>query len=124
MSLRLSSLATALLYAGDRGWRGGKSGLKVLHSLIGYAVHPAGEQVIWSGVVLGVVMSLCSRVNPKYVHGKRLTAGAVVLVAATGLLGLLSAQSAHAEFKIRSPNVDYREVEIEHNFSTTFDKRP
>ena len=30
---------------------------------------------------------------------------------------------AHAEFKLRYPNIDYREVEIENNTSVTFDKR-
>jgi len=31
--------------------------------------------------------------------------------------------AAHAEFKIRYPNIDYREVEIENNSSMTFDRR-
>ena len=39
------------------------------------------------------------------------------------LTSLLWAHDAKAEFKIRYPNVDYREIEIEHNFSLTFDKR-
>jgi hypothetical protein len=30
---------------------------------------------------------------------------------------------AHAEFQVRSPIVEYRECELEHNGSTTFDKR-
>jgi hypothetical protein len=33
------------------------------------------------------------------------------------------AAGARAEFKIRYPNIDYSEVEIEHNYSATFDKR-
>lgn len=38
-------------------------------------------------------------------------------------LGLcLGAPAAHAEFKLRYPSVEYREVEIEHNGDTTFDK--
>lgn len=38
-------------------------------------------------------------------------------------LGLcLGAPAAHAEFKLRYPQVDYREMEIEHNGATTFDK--
>ena len=38
-------------------------------------------------------------------------------------LGLcLGAPAAHAEFKLRYPDVDYRELEIEHNGDTTFDK--
>ena len=31
---------------------------------------------------------------------------------------------AHAEFKVRYPNIDYREIEIENNSSVTIDKRP
>jgi hypothetical protein len=44
--------------------------------------------------------------------------------AAGGLaLGLcLGAPMAHAEFKLRYPQVEYREIEIEHNGDTTFDK--
>ena len=38
-------------------------------------------------------------------------------------LGLcLGAPPAHAEFKLRYPQVEYREMEIEHNGDTTFDK--
>lgn len=38
-------------------------------------------------------------------------------------LGLcLGAPMAHAEFKLRYPQVEYREMEIEHNGDTTFDK--
>ncbi|HEX7968272.1 MAG TPA: hypothetical protein VF502_08630 [Stellaceae bacterium] len=36
---------------------------------------------------------------------------------------LATASSAHAEFKLRYPTVDYRELEFEHNGDTTFDKR-
>ena len=96
---------------------------KVLHSLIGYEARPAGVQVLCYLVILGGLTLLSSLVRAKHGHGKRVGVGAIVLAAATGLLGLLSAPSARAEFKIRSPNIDYREVEIEHNFSTTFDKR-
>src|SRR6185437_13636440 len=44
---------------------------------------------------------------------------------ATGWLAIglcLGASAAHAEFKLRYPSVEYREVEIEHNGDTTFDK--
>ena len=38
-------------------------------------------------------------------------------------LGLcVGAPAAHAEFKLRYPQVEYREMEIEHNGDTTFDK--
>jgi hypothetical protein len=39
------------------------------------------------------------------------------------LLALSFASQARAEFKIRYPNIDYREVEVESNYSATFDKR-
>src|SRR6185437_6921080 len=38
-------------------------------------------------------------------------------------LGLcLGATPVHAEFKLRYPQVEYREIEFEHNGDTTFDK--
>src|SRR5664279_5789815 len=39
------------------------------------------------------------------------------------LLGLLASAEARAEFKMRYPDIDYREVEVENNASTTFDSR-
>ena len=50
-------------------------------------------------------------------------AGAVVRALLGGFLAAAST-SALADFKVRSPNIDYREVEVENNSSTTFDKRP
>ena len=53
----------------------------------------------------------------------RITATAISTAAL--VLGIVGAGSAaRADFKVRSPNVDYRELEIENNTSTTFDKRP
>lgn len=47
-----------------------------------------------------------------------------IVLAVAGLSPiLLSTIPAQAEFKVRYPNIDYREVEIEHNYSTTFDSR-
>ena len=54
---------------------------------------------------------------------RRFRASAVSIVALA--LGILATSNvARADFKVRSPNVDYRELEIENNTSTTFDKRP
>jgi hypothetical protein len=64
-------------------------------------------------------MLLSSLVRSK--QGQRATM--VAVAAAASLTSLLWAHDAKAEFKIRYPNVDYREIEIEHNFSLTFDKR-
>ena len=44
-------------------------------------------------------------------------------LASTGALAVLTAGPALAEFKVRYPNIEYREVEIENNASYTFDKR-
>ena len=96
---------------------------KVLHSLIGYEARPAGVQVLCYVVVLGGLMLLSSLVRSKHSGRSSARAGIIALAAATSLTSLLWADGARAEFKIRYPNIDYREVEIEHNFSTTFDKR-
>jgi hypothetical protein len=60
------------------------------------------------------------RAKPAQSRGR---SAAIALAAATALFGVLWAQDAGAEFKVRSPNIDYREIEIEHNLSVTFDKR-
>ena len=95
---------------------------KVLHSLVGYEARPSGVQVLCYVVILGGLMLLSSLVRSKQGQGQR-AAGIIALAVTTSLFGLLWVQDARAEFKIRYPDVDYREVEIEHNFSSTFDKR-
>jgi hypothetical protein len=52
--------------------------------------------------------------------GRLIWAGFPLAAAAICLLG--SETPAEAEFKVRSPVLDYREVEIEHNGDVTFDK--
>jgi hypothetical protein len=64
-----------------------------------------------------------SLLRSKPAQGRRGRSAAIALAPATVLFGLLWAQGAGAEFKVRSPNIDYREIEIEHNLSVTFDKR-
>ena len=44
-------------------------------------------------------------------------------VLAIGLAATVIAWPAQAEFKLRYPFVDYREIELEHNGDTTFDQR-
>src|SRR5580765_1405556 len=47
----------------------------------------------------------------------------VAVVIAAGLAALTGGSSAHAEFKVRYPVVDYGEFEVEHNGAVTFDKK-
>src|SRR5262245_21653429 len=68
-------------------------------------------------------MLLSSLVRSKHAQGRRAAIRAIALAAATGLSGLLWPQDVCAAFKVRSRNIDYREIEIEHNLSVTFDKR-
>jgi hypothetical protein len=49
-------------------------------------------------------------------------ARSVIAVASAAGAALTTASTAQAEFKLRYPTVDYRELEIEHNGDTTFDK--
>src|SRR6202163_4540137 len=47
----------------------------------------------------------------------------MAVVIAAGLAAPIGASSAHAEFKVRYPVIDYREFEVEHNGAVTFDKK-
>mgnify|MGYP003694416479 CR=1 FL=1 len=69
-------------------------------------------------------MLLSSLVRSKHSQGRSARAGMIAVATAASLTSLLWADSARAEFKIRYPNIDYREVEIEHNFSTTSTNAP
>jgi high-affinity iron transporter len=95
---------------------------KVLHTLIGYESRPAGIQVVCYVVVLGVLMLLSYLVSSRP-RQKSAPQASLVVIAIAGLIGLVAPQDARAEFKIRYPNIDYREVEVEHSYSVTFDKR-
>ncbi len=90
---------------------------KVLHGLVGYQARPAGIQVLCYVAVLMFVGLASMPRQP----GVRVAIAAAVIVA---VAGMLVPGAAHAEFKVRYPNIDYREVEIENNTSVTFDKRP
>ncbi len=57
---------------------------------------------------------------------RRLASFSSNCLAVIGILGcsaFAGGQPARAEFKVRYPNIDYREFEIENNASMTFDKR-
>jgi hypothetical protein len=47
----------------------------------------------------------------------------VAFAAAGAAIALTTAAAARAELKVRSPIVDYREIEFEHNGDVTFDRR-
>jgi high-affinity iron transporter len=98
---------------------------KVLHALVGYVAQPAGIQLIFYGVTLlgiGALMRLLGNGGgPRQGGHGRTMSGAVALAA--GFAALATTSTARAEFKLRYPIVDYREVEIEHNGATTFDRR-
>lgn len=93
---------------------------KVMHTLVGYQARPAGIQLLVY-VLSFASVALLTRVNtPKFVSvGVKAAAAAL----AAGFALAAQPTPAMAEFKMRYPNIDYREVEIENNFSATFDKR-
>lgn len=88
---------------------------KILHTLAGYTSRPAGIQVIFYVLTLIIIGSLMKSfvLFPKFKLKK-----AVVALVALVIYGVIT--PAHA-YKVRSPIVDYRELEIEHNGSQTFD---
>jgi high-affinity iron transporter len=102
---------------------------KVLHGLIGYESRPSGVQVVFYVAALltvGLLSSLLGKDANSAAKGFSAGGGprgVAVIVAGLVVLGLAGAPDARAEFKLRYPNIDYREVEIEHNLSVTFDKK-
>lgn len=104
---------------------------KIFHALVGYQVRPAGIQVLFYAIALGTVLALSRFVQSRSEgKGRSMAKGKVAVVAlctatVVGLaMALVTADPTRADFKVRSPTVDDREIEIEHNFSTTIDKRP
>jgi high-affinity iron transporter len=98
---------------------------KILHTLIGYVSRPSGVQVLFyltTLIVTALLMRMFGTSPPARKAARDATRG-VAGTAAVGLIALATAPSAHADFKVRSPIVDYREFEFEHNGVTTFDKK-
>jgi high-affinity iron transporter len=98
---------------------------KALHTLIGYVSRPDGIQILFYLAVLSGIWLLTRAVGrplspPPPVSLSRGTATPLLVVSLLGALGAGSA--AQAQFKVRYPIVDYREIEIEHFGDTTFDK--
>jgi high-affinity iron transporter len=100
---------------------------KVLHTLVGYVAQPAGIQLIFYAatlLVIGALMRLLGAgTSPRRRGPGQTMSGAAAVALAAGLAALATTSTARAEFKLRYPIVDYREVEVEHNGATTFDKR-
>lgn len=93
---------------------------RVLHVLIGYVARPAGIQLaFWAGtvIILLVLMRWFSTAPARAV----VRAAALVVLAS---VGLVLAHAARADFTIHPPIVEYREFEVEHNGSYTFDPNP
>lgn len=93
---------------------------KLFHALLGYEARPAGIQVAFYLAVVLSVVGLSHFVREGAARGAKL---AIAGGLAAGLVFVSMPEPARAEFKIEYPQVDYREVEVEHNFSTSFDNR-
>lgn len=93
---------------------------KIVHVLTGYIARPSGIQFLFYIATLTIVGGLMMLLNRK-----KLSRAAMPLAVLTFVAGasIANAPPAHADFKVRSPIVDYRELEIEHNGSLTFDKK-
>ena len=95
---------------------------KVLHTLIGYVAQPAGVQILFYVLTIVVICAMMRLVG-KGAPGRRHAVSAIV-VAVAGTVGILGwPATAHADFQVRTPTVDYREFEFEHNGSVTFDRK-
>jgi iron permease FTR1 family protein len=97
---------------------------KALHTLIGYVSRPDGIQIVFYLAALGGIWLLTRAVGAPVSPppGVSLRRGAEIPLLVIFLFGAVGAGStAHAQFKVRYPIVDYREIEIEHFGDTTFD---
>jgi high-affinity iron transporter len=98
---------------------------KALHTLIGYVSRPDGIQILLYLATLSTIW-LLTRLVGRPVKPRpmaSLSRGAATPLVVIFLFGGLGAGSIGFadELKVRSPIVDYREFEIEHNGVTTFD---
>lgn len=92
---------------------------RILHVLTGYIARPSGMQFLFYIVTLTIVGGLMFLLNKKKMPRVAAPLAALALIAGGTVAG---APQAHADFKVRSPIVDYRELELELNGSMTFDK--
>ena len=100
---------------------------RVLHTLVGYVARPMGIQLLFyitTLVATRLLMGLVgTRQGPKkqQVIGGATKSALVLLV--VGFASLTGAPRAYADFLVRSPIVEYREIEFEHNGSVSFDRK-
>jgi high-affinity iron transporter len=96
---------------------------KALHTLIGYVSRPDGIQILFYLAALCGIWLLTRAVGkpPSRPPAVSLSRGTATPLLVVFLLGALGAGSAEAQFKVRYPIVDYRELEVEHFGDTTFD---
>jgi high-affinity iron transporter len=97
---------------------------KVLHVLVGYVSRPDGIQIIVWLATLAVIAFLMRLAGGGGMPFDR-TARRAISVALLALLALgLGAAAARADFQVRSPIIDYLEVELEHNGAYSHDRDP
>jgi FTR1 family protein len=95
---------------------------KVLHTLIGYVARPSGIQILFYVLTIAVIGLLMRLVGKSASDRRQVISTSVAAVLITS--GLLAwPNTARADFQVRSPIVEYREFEFEHNGSVTFDHK-
>ncbi len=110
----------------DTSWLLNESSLlgKVLHTLIGYVARPAGIQILFYLTTLLAIVILMRVLAPRTQAMTSMNAAVIGLGAlVAGAISLGFASDARADFQVRSPIVDYREIEFELNGSLTVDRR-
>ena len=90
---------------------------KTLHTLVGYVARPAGIQIVaYVFVIAAIGLPMRALARRSGLRTKRMVAASAALVV------FAPAYSAHAELQVQMPEVEYRELEFEHNGLFTFDK--
>ncbi len=98
---------------------------KVLHALVGYVSRPAGVQVLMFLITMTAILALTRIVGRTSKPGHKVSGAVAVAACVVALVASVGVDRAQAgDFKVRSPNIDFREVEIEMNSAIAFDKRP
>jgi FTR1 family protein len=97
---------------------------KVLHVLVGYVARPDGIQIIfWLATlaIIGLLMRLVGGGPLPLDRGTRRAISVALLVLLALGIGVVAAR---ADYLVRSPLVDYLEVELEHNGAYSHDRDP